>query len=83
MRTIVAPVLVGAILVAFVAASDEPMADRVRGGAVAAGVALATMVPNIAVYALRYGQTVDADPGIAVQCSTSSGRSSGISSRGA
>jgi len=62
-----APVLVGAILVAFVAASDEPLAARLRGGAIAASVALATMVPYIVVYALRYGQTVDEDPGIAAR----------------
>jgi hypothetical protein len=59
-----APGLAGAILVAFVAASDEPWPLRVKGVGVAAVAALAAMAPYIAVYAVRYGQTVDVDPGV-------------------
>jgi hypothetical protein len=59
-----APVLVGAILVAFVVASDEPLTARVRGAALASAAALVTMVPYIVVYVMRYRQTVDVDPAI-------------------
>jgi hypothetical protein len=59
-----APVLIGAILVAFVAASDAPLTTRLIAGTIAAAAAIATMAPYVVVYATRYGQTVDTDPGV-------------------
>ena len=62
-----APVLLGALLVAFVAASDEPWRARLEGAALGVAAAAAVMLPYIVVYSLRYQQTIDADPTIAAR----------------
>ena len=62
-----APVLLGALLLAFVVASDEPMIARVKGIALALAAAAITMLPYVVVYVSRYGRTVDADPAIAAR----------------
>ncbi len=62
-----APALVGALLVAFVIASDEPWMARIRGGVLGAVAATAAMLPFVIVYATRYQQTVDVDPAIAAR----------------
>jgi hypothetical protein len=62
-----APALVVALLFAFVVASDEPMAARMKGAALAMIAAAATMLPYVIVYTLRYQRTVDADADVAAQ----------------
>ena len=62
-----APALVGALLVAFVVASDEPWVARIQGAALGAAAATLAMLPFVITYATRYQQTVDVDPVIAAR----------------
>lgn len=59
-----APSLLGALLVGFVVASDEPLMARASGAALGVAAAAVTMLPYIIVYAARYQQAVDVDPAV-------------------
>ena len=57
-----APALEGALVIGFIAGSDESWARRIAGAAAASAAALATMGPYVVIYSARYGVSLDADP---------------------
>jgi hypothetical protein len=62
-----APVLLGALLAGFIAASNEPLMARAGGAALGVAAAAAAMLPYIIVYAARFRHTVDVDPTVAAR----------------
>lgn len=62
-----APALEGALLIGFIAASDEPWAARIGGAATATIAAFATMGPYVLIFTTRYRGTVAIDPAIAAR----------------
>ena len=62
-----APVLIGAILVAFVVASDAPLKARAGGALLAAGAAVLAMLPYILIYSERYASATGTDPIVAAR----------------
>lgn len=62
-----APALEGALLIGFIAASDESWAARLGGAATATLAAFATMGPYVLIFTTRYRGTVAIDPAIAAR----------------
>lgn len=60
-----APVLLAALLVAFVVSSEEAMGARVGGALLAAAAAVLVMLPYIVSYAATYANAAGSDPGMA------------------
>jgi hypothetical protein len=62
-----APVLIGALLVAFVVASDKPLPARAGGAAIAASAAIVALLPYILIYTERYASATGSDPAVAAR----------------
>ena len=62
-----APVLLGALIVGFVVASDEPFSARLRGAIIASGAAVLAMAPYVVVYSERYASGAGSNPEMAAR----------------